>query len=688
MATLPKTLTAQAVSRSSEPAINRPTITILRSPASIRLWLLAAWAYPALILAWFGVQWLVSGRPGALSGWLLLPAQGVAILAMLRMMHAVALDSWRWRGWCCLVVAALLDMVANGLWMYLASSRTVLYGSVADLFYFLNYASLVGACACFYAACGGRFANSRFAVDTLALALGTGASLLPFLLSPLFVTGTDAGELLTSIGYTVGIGSTAIMAAQLYMQVMNWHEEQSIGWVLLGVGIVVGGDLAAAAANIRGEALFGGLDTVLSCLVYAAFITATGSEYRAPRQRPPQYATNVHSFVPILSLFVAIAIVLGAEFTKAAGNVLLAAALAFVAAALLVMRQFTVRYEVERLNAQLAERAAEARVSELVRRSSDTIAVFGADRALRFVSPASLVMLGRTPESLFGTSVERMFGAEHELGVREVLAQVAAPRAPAELELRLIVDAQPRVVQLTVSDESRNSLIEGSVLTVRDVTELRGLEGALLDIATSERQRLCGDIHEGLGQHLTGIGLYLQSINLSRGRGAAAGPESLDKVIELVNAAVDQVRALARGLSPLEVVHRSLESALRVLAADVQRQFGIPMRLTADIDGASLTDLEADHLYRIVQEAVLNACRHGRGTAVDVNVRVREAQLTLVVADDGIGIAEGALDKGGLGLKMMRYRVQLLGGTVRIESAAGAGTRVSIGARRQRLPAV
>jgi len=650
-------------------------------------WPVAAWAYPAGIVGFFVVRWVLQGTPTVLSAWLLLPAQCAAILVMLGLMTARPLQRWRWWGWCCLVVAAVLDVAANGLWTYLASSQTVLYGTIADLFFFLNYTLLAGACGCFYAACGGRFANARFIVDTVALALGIGVSLLPFLLSPLFSPGTDPERLLTSIGYTVGIGITAIMAAHLYMRVMNWRQERSIGWVLLGIGIVVCGDLAVAAANIRGEYLFGGLDTVTSCLVYAAFISAACAQYGATDAEPAPESTNVHSFLPILSLFVAIAIVLGAEFTKAASNVVLAAGLAFVAAALLVMRQFAVRHEVERLNAQLAERAAEARVSELVRRSSDTIAVFGADRALSYVSPASLGMLGRTPESLTGTSVERMFGAEHELTVREYLDQSTAARPQVELELRLLVAGRPRVVQLTVSDESRNSLIEGSVLTVHDVTELRGLEGALLDIATSERQRLCGDIHEGLGQQLTGIGLYLQSINVARGRARRADPESLDKVIDLVNTAVDQVRALARGLSPLEVVHRSLESALRVLASDIERQFGIPMRLTADIDGTCLTDQEADHLYRVVQEGVLNACRHGRCTAVDVEVRVGPAQFKLVISDDGVGIGDGAFDKDGLGVKMMRYRVQLLGGTVRFESARGRGTRVIIGAHRQRLPA-
>jgi len=253
-----------------------------------------------------------------------------------------------------------------------------------------------------------------------------------------------------------------------------------------------------------------------------------------------------------------------------------------------------------------------------------------------------------------------------------------------ELELCLLVRDERRVVNLTISDESGNRLIGGTVLTVRDLTAQRALESALLDIATRERQRLCGDIHEGLGQQLTGIGLYLTSMNVARSRGRAVTGENLEPVIGLVNAAVDQVRALARGLSPLEVVHRSLESALRALAQEVERQFATRIRLSADIDADVLGDLESDHLYRVIQEAVLNACRHGRASGVDIEVSVRRERIALVVADDGVGLAENALAKDHLGLRMMRYRVQLLGGTVRFESAPGRGTRVVIRATRHR----
>ena len=255
--------------------------------------------------------------------------------------------------------------------------------------------------------------------------------------------------------------------------------------------------------------------------------------------------------------------------------------------------------------------------------------------------------------------------------------------ARAELEVSVKVGDEIRFLQVTASDQSRNRLIEGIVLTVRDMSEQRSLERALLDVATRERHRLCGDIHEGLGQQLTGVVLYLKSMVGTVNRGGAIGAAEVEAVIGLVNGAIEQVRSLARGLSPLEVVHRSLGSALKVLTDDVARQSGIAVTLDTHINDASLSDLEADHLYRIVQEGLLNAARHSGCHAVAVSVRASADDLVVVIADDGRGIPDGAGEGGGLGLRMMRYRARLLGATLRIESPPGGGARLVITASRR-----
>jgi hypothetical protein len=303
---------------------------------------------------------------------------------------------------------------------------------------------------------------------------------------------------------------------------------------------------------------------------------------------------------------------------------------------------------------------------------------------MSYVSPATTTLLGAAPEHFLGMPASQLLGGQHVAALTEMLDSMTRSGVTrAELEVPVEVGDGVKFLQLTATDQARNRLIEGIVLTVRDMSEQRSLERALLDVATRERHRLCGDIHEGLGQQLTGVVLYLKSMVGAVNRGSAIGAAEVESVIGLVNGAIEQVRTLARGLSPLEVVHRSLGSALKVLTEDVGRQSGLVMSLETQINDASVSDLEADHVYRIVQEGLLNAARHSNCHAVVVSVRASTDSLVVAIADDGRGMPEGAGDGGGLGLRMMRYRARLLGATLRVESPPDGGTRLVVAASRR-----
>ena len=650
-----------------------------------RLWLWLFWLYPAS-LALLVIVRLASGDRRSLSEWFELPAQLAALYLMVRLPAEATLDRERSRAWRFLVVATVLDIVSNIAWVEIAESRAVLYGSVADLGFVLNYVALVAALVSFYRSRGGRLGTAQFWIDAGTLTLGIGVSLLPFLLSPAVSMNVSFASLLTSFGYSAGLTAVAVTGAMLYMQVVDWRAERAVGWVLIAVAVVLLADLMVAAANIRGEFLPGGADVVCSVSVYSAFATAVYAE-RAPRGPEAERVAampNLYGFLPVLSLFAGIAIVLGAEFNFVNVNTLLAASLSLIAAVLVVWRQFRVRHEIARLNDQVAAQVAEERVSELVRSSADLLIVIGRGRRISYVSPATQSLLGADPEHYLGMPATELLGAQHAAALGEMLESTARSGiARAELEVSVKVGDEIRFLQVTASDQSRNRLIEGIVLTVRDMSEQRSLERALLDVATRERHRLCGDIHEGLGQQLTGVVLYLKSMVGTVNRGGAIGAAEVEAVIGLVNGAIEQVRTLARGLSPLEVVHRSLGSALKVLTDDVARQSGIALTLDTHINDASLSDLEADHLYRIVQEGLLNAARHSGCHAVAVSVRASADDLVVVIADDGRGIPDGAGEGGGLGLRMMRYRARLLGATLRIESPPGGGARLVITASRR-----
>jgi signal transduction histidine kinase len=196
-----------------------------------------------------------------------------------------------------------------------------------------------------------------------------------------------------------------------------------------------------------------------------------------------------------------------------------------------------------------------------------------------------------------------------------------------------------------------------------------------------ERRRLARDLHDGPAQTLAaalfGVDLAVSALE----RAPATAREELLAARTLVRDALDDVRALMAGLRPRLLDERGLVVALRSLAAmpplwgtevSVETQgIDAEQRLPADVELA---------LFRIAQEAVSNARRHGAASRVRVSLAVRRGIAELLVVDDGRGFLwePGFLwSSRGAGLPGMRERAELLGGTLRVESAPGAGTRIA-----------
>ncbi len=222
----------------------------------------------------------------------------------------------------------------------------------------------------------------------------------------------------------------------------------------------------------------------------------------------------------------------------------------------------------------------------------------------------------------------------------------------------------------------------GTQLVCRDVTERVTLEHELLDVATREQTRLAHDLHDGLGQQLTGIALYLRGLGSQMAREMPAHAADFARLEGLVAKAIEDTHRLASGMSPLAVGREGLASALTALSAQAREPYGL--RVVLDIDSLIDAPIEtqvASQLYRIVQEATSNAARHARATSIEIAVQLAEPGFTLIIADDGIGMAESLQSSGraaGLGLRIMRYRAERIGGTFQIERRSpGTAIRVS-----------
>jgi PAS domain S-box-containing protein len=215
------------------------------------------------------------------------------------------------------------------------------------------------------------------------------------------------------------------------------------------------------------------------------------------------------------------------------------------------------------------------------------------------------------------------------------------------------------------------------IATGIDVTERKRLERAALEISAREQRRIGQDLHDDLGQHLTGIA-FLAKVLQDRLKESGV-PETVDaaKIVELVNEAIRKTRELARGLLPVLSESRGLMSALERWAREVSDVFHLSCRLECREPVLIHENTLADHLYYIAVEAVNNAIKHGRAKNILIRLGKRESGGILMIEDDGSGFEIATVTPLGLGLNIMNYRAKMAGGSLEMHSTPGGGTVVA-----------
>lgn len=227
-------------------------------------------------------------------------------------------------------------------------------------------------------------------------------------------------------------------------------------------------------------------------------------------------------------------------------------------------------------------------------------------------------------------------------------------RARGELEERV----RQRTLDLTRANESlRDQILE----------RLR-LEMELLDAGERERQRLGRDLHDDLGQLLTGIGFLSSAVEEKLSSQARPETRAVKEIRGLVQEAIAKTRVLSLGLTPVSLGPGGLRAALRELADATERTFDVACTFACDEGITVPRAAAATNLYRIAQEAISNAVRHGGCRAIELAMALEDGRLRLTIQDDGAGLATRFEGREGLGLGIMRHRAALLGGTLEVRS--------------------
>jgi signal transduction histidine kinase len=243
-------------------------------------------------------------------------------------------------------------------------------------------------------------------------------------------------------------------------------------------------------------------------------------------------------------------------------------------------------------------------------------------------------------------------------------------RVPVDGGMSCVVDSLDRVV--------------GACITLRNVTnarkaesERRQLEAALLDAVGREQHRFGTDLHDGLGQELTGLALLLSALTNTARASHSPHVADLEQACEVARHTAQSCQTIARGLSPIGPAEGGLIGALRDLVARLKGRSGPSVDISVnEVSRLGLSAAASDHLYRIAQEAIQNALKHAHANTIKVTLDVEREHVRLEIRDDGGGVKEVTGGARGLGLRTMQYRASMIGARFEIAPFRPSGTRV------------
>jgi two-component system CheB/CheR fusion protein len=212
---------------------------------------------------------------------------------------------------------------------------------------------------------------------------------------------------------------------------------------------------------------------------------------------------------------------------------------------------------------------------------------------------------------------------------------------------------------------------------MRDVSERKTLQQELLSIAEAEQRRIGQDLHDDVGQELTGLAMKAETLCEIVTEHQIPERELAADIVAGIDRTLSKVRALSRGMVPVEIDSNGLVSALEELTARLGDVHNISCTCHCPNLSIEIEEHLATQLYHIAQEAITNALKHARAQSIRVTLEASESVIRLEVRDDGVGMPVGGARAHGMGLRIMSYRAELIHGKLDVSSSETGGTVVS-----------
>ncbi len=321
----------------------------------------------------------------------------------------------------------------------------------------------------------------------------------------------------------------------------------------------------------------------------------------------------------------------------------------------------------------------EARLSTIMKYASEAIVVLDESGVITDFNQAAASMFNYQAVDVLGANIKKLVPSaqlaasnkfQSKIDISDVNKVIA--QTPQEL-LAIRRDGSEFPIKLTTTMIANDKLC---IAIISDLSEVAVLKKAIADISTQEQEKIGREVHDNLGQRLTGINLLVSDLQRKKAINDVESNEMLSQIMAQISLAIGDTRNISHGLSPILFPPQKLQEALIKLMqmadkAHIQSQFEFSKVLKVTDNTIAI------QVYRIAQEAINNAIKHSKASKITLELKTHFNQMMLMIQDNGIGInrQENQADLG-IGLKIMQYRASSINASLCIESSASTGTTV------------